>query len=203
MLAYFRHRQILTQLSKVEMMYLKQLALIGRVSQSTIRRDLKYLEKQGLVTVLNGGGVILNRVNYDYTIKAKINMHVEAKKVIAKYAATLIDDGDCIYLDSGTTVGMMIEFISQKNLSIFTTNVNIIDKLVSKDCECTIIGGYVKKAQGAMVGTITETVMSNLFFDRAFIGVSGISDENGASTPDMREVKKKCLLSKNQANIIY
>ena len=83
-------------------------------SESTVRRDITALDKAGKLTKVFGGAVALNHkvTAYEPTVAQKSELNKEEKKKIAKYAASLITSDDFVYLDAGTTTGLMLEYLA-------------------------------------------------------------------------------------------
>lgn len=177
-------------------------SVLSDVSESTIRRDLKTLEAEGQIKILRGGGARLNQGSYDVPVNSKSLQNVTAKEKIAKYAASLVKDGESIYLDSGSTVLRMIPHLKGKRITIITTNALILNAIQEAvfsdhDVRCMIIGGDLKLSTASLVGTITNNQLKSLYFDRAFIGISGVSVKAGFNTPDDREAEKKQIIKEN------
>lgn len=203
MIPYERRQEMLKLLGQKEVVQLNDFceALPG-VSESTIRRDLKTLEAEGQIKVLRGGGARLNQGSYDVPVNSKSIQNVTAKEKIAKYAASLVKDGESIYLDSGSTVLRMIPHLKGKRITIITTNALILNAIQEAnfsdhDVRCIIIGGDLIFSTASLVGTFTNNQLKTLFFDRAFIGISGVSVKAGYNTPDEREAEKKHIVKEN------
>ena len=105
MIPYERRQEMLKLLGTKDVVQLGDFCeTLSDVSESTIRRDLKTLEAEGQVTLLRGGGVKLRQGSYDVPVNSKTIVNVSAKEKIAGYAASLVQDGEDIYIDAGSTV---------------------------------------------------------------------------------------------------
>lgn len=202
MIPFERQQMMLKLLESGEVVSLDTLmAEIPDISESTIRRDLKALEANDQITLLRGGGVCLKHsTSFDVPVSSKTERNVNEKERIAKKAASFVKDGDSIFLDSGSTVLCMLPYLQNKKVTIVTTNVMVpqrMQQLQSNDISCIILGGNLKVSTGSTIGTMTNDALRQYFFDEAFIGISGISDRAGMSTPDDREAEKKRIAVRN------
>ena len=133
MIATERMDYILQKLEAETTVTIKEIAASLNVSEATIRRDFERLEQKGLALRVRAGatktsGSPLGNVAPLITSE-KLTEHMEEKNVIAKAAASLIQDGQCIFLDGGTSVAQLIDFIQDKRIKIVTPNLLIPRKL--------------------------------------------------------------------------
>lgn len=198
MIPYERRKYILNEMSKKEFINIDELCNnLDCVSRSTIWRDLKSLASEGEIILLRGGAAKLNVDANDISIMARININMDKKDIIAKYASDIIQDGDTIYIDSGTTLLSMCKYLINKRITIFTTNVNFLLNSENVKYECIVIGGTINKYTASISGTITDNQLLSTFFDKSFLGATGISVEGGVNTPDQREANKKRIVMNN------
>lgn len=198
MIPYERQLQILQYLETKEVASIEDfMNLFDSVSESTIRRDLKALEDEGQVLLLRGGGVRLKMESYEAPVDTKKNKQVAAKETIAKYAAGLVEDGDSIYLDSGSTTLEMVKYLKNKKITIVTTNALIYPELQGTHLKVYVLGGELNISTASIFGTTTNMALTKNFFNKAFIGASGFSERAGISTPDVREAEKKQIVREN------
>ena len=203
MIPYERRQQLLQILEEHEFVTIEQLIeSVEGASESTVRRDLKALADDGLINLVRGGASKVRGTGTtpDTRVDSKLILNVEAKDRIARYAASLVKDGEVIYLDAGTTPLRMTRYLHDKNITIVTTNVLIFQELAGTKAECIIIGGGVNVEMGSVVGDLTVSTLEGMFFDRAFIGITGISPKAGFSTPDLKESRKKKVVKENSTH---
>ena len=137
MIPYERRLQIAELLEQNEVVSLDEFCKsLGGVSESTVRRDLKTMEKEGEITLLRGGGACLKRGSYEVPVLSKKSKNVKEKDGIAKVAASLVNDGDSIYIDSGSTALDMVKYLKDKNITVVTTNALICSELQSPNIKC-------------------------------------------------------------------
>jgi DeoR family fructose operon transcriptional repressor len=186
-----RHRLILDYLKKKKNVKVHELVELTKSSESTLRRDLDKLEKQNYVKRIHGGASLLQRKREELSMTEKSTQNLKEKAILAKYASQLIEDGDCVYLDAGTTTYQMIQYLDQENLIVVTNGIDHLDALHRKDINTYILGGYVKKVTKALIGSNAYESMQNYRFDKCFIGTNAIHHELGFTTPDPEEAQLK------------
>ena len=198
MLTQERHALILEKLEKESVVYLSDLMNLLDASESTIRRDLNYLDKAGLLKKVHGGATSLNSklINTtEFEVEVRQGINKEEKIAIAKYAASLIKNDDLIYIDSGTTTELMIDFIEAKGATFVTNGIGHAKKLIHKNLTTYILGGELKLTTEAIIGIEAINSLRKYNFTKGFFGANGIDIERGFTTPDIREamVKEEAL----------
>ena len=207
MLTQERHALILEKLRKESVVYLNDLINILDASESTVRRDLNYLDKAGLLKKVHGGATsvnskVINTVDFDVKVRQGINK--EDKITIAKYAAGLIKNDDFVYIDSGTTTELMIEFIEAYGAVFVTNGIEHAKKLVHKNLTTYIIGGELKLSTEAIIGIEAINSLRKYNFTKGFFGTNGIDLERGFTTPEIKEalVKEEALNRSKESFIL-
>lgn len=193
MIPYERRQQLLQIMEDNEFVTIEQLMNeLEGTSESTVRRDLKALSDDGLVTLVRGGASrVRTGSSFDTRVDSRLILNLEAKDRIAKCAADLVKDGEVIYIDAGSTALKMIPYLKDKDITIVTTNVLIFQEMAGAKAECIIVGGDVLIDTGSVVGDMTVSMLENMYFSRAFLGITGVSIKAGFSTPDLKESRKK------------
>ncbi|MBA4543302.1 MULTISPECIES: DeoR/GlpR family DNA-binding transcription regulator [Thermoactinomyces] len=193
MLTPQRHQLILTMLKQQGVVKVQELVDATQASESTVRRDLIELEKLKLLKRVHGGAALLQGKGSEPSIAEKFAKNLEEKKAIARHAATLVEDGDCIYLDAGSTVGELIPYLSGKQIVVVTNGLSHLDRMDATNIKCHILGGMVKASTKAVIGSMALDQLRHFRFDRCFLGVNGIHPEMGYTTPDPEEARLKRL----------
>lgn len=197
MLTEKRYDMILSLLEEKRSVTVLELKEYLNASESTIRRDLNALDRAGKLVKVFGGAVSaeMSFSSEEPSVEQKIAVNREEKKRIAQYAASLIEAGDCIYLDAGTTTGYMIDFITQKDISFITNAVEHAKRLAILGYHVFLVGGEFKKTTEALVGSQTVLSLQNYHFSKGFFGTNGLHRRTGHTTPDYNEalVKKTAL----------
>ena len=167
------------------------------ISESTARRDLTLLDKQGRLQKVRGGAMIIGDVysTKEDTVLQKKDRNLEEKVEIAKYAASLIEPNDFVYLDAGTTTELMIDYLTEKDITFVTNAVSHARKLSMAGYTTYILGGEFKATTEAIVGDEAIESLQKYNFTKGFWGANGISMQRGFSTPELKEamVKKKSM----------
>lgn len=202
MVAYERQKKLLEMIDQDEFVKLNDMkkALDG-VSESTIKRDLKVMAEKGQIELVRGGAAKTTgqpgRASLDLPIDEKSRLYTEQKERIARFAATLVQDGDTIFIDSSTTATPLVRYLGSRSVTIVTSSITILQNTLEDNLNIILLGGEYNRQTGSVVGALTETMLSTLFFDKAFIGANGFSEIGGITTPDFRESAKKQIVCRN------
>ncbi|MCG1008919.1 DeoR/GlpR transcriptional regulator [Salinicoccus sp. ID82-1] len=199
MLTNQRYEKIMDHLNENGMASVNELVDITSSSAPTIRRDLTHLEEKGLIERVHGGAAI-SHIEHEEDYRDKAVKNLSKKIKIAQTAASLIEDGDIIFIDAGTTTYEMLPFISQEDLTIVTNSITLIEQLVRNGHRTHVLGGRVKPSTKAVVGPEVIDVISRLSFDKCFIGVNAIDTAHGLSTPEEEEAYIKSRAIRQSRN---
>ncbi len=166
------------------------------VSAVTIRNDLNFLEKKGLVHRAYGGALRWDTVSFDTAIREKEKLNAEEKARIGKAASKLINNGDSIIIDSGTTTMEIAKNIQgKKDLTVMTNAINIAIELASvAGIKLMLTGGTLRETSFSLVGPQAEEVLKEFYFDKVFLGVDGFDMEYGLTTPNILEAQLNRLM---------
>ena len=201
MLTAERQQLILETVKKRHTVKIKELVEQTGSSESTIRRDLDQLEQNGELRRVHGGASIQTSASDEPSMSEKSTIYTPEKEAIALHAASHVKDGDCIFLDAGSTTYAMIQHLQGKDITVVTNGLNHLDKLSEHQIKTYVLGGLVKHRTRAVVGTGALQTLRQYRFDICFIGANGISLNDGFTTPDPEEsaIKRETLLqSKNR-----
>ncbi|EJN94437.1 DeoR/GlpR family DNA-binding transcription regulator [Streptococcus ratti] len=202
MIPYERQQKILEIIENKEIVKIDQLQeLISGVSISTLRRDLKELEKARKIEALSGGAVKLNSTVREIPISQKSILNSDKKAKIAKIASREIADGDVIYLDSGSTCSALFEKIFDRRITIYTTNTDILAFREPIAAKIILLGGEYNPKTSSLKGSLTEENLDNLYFDKAFLGINGLSKASGGTTPTLAEAVKKRIVKEHSNHL--
>jgi len=194
-----RQAKILEYIREHEYVENHELIKFFQVTPATIRRDLKTLSEQGLIRVDFGGASIVNRtlINDEPIYETKAFMNHEAKKAIGQAAAELVQDGDTIILDSGTTnteIARSLREVKRRNLTVITCDIITAKELCpEQNMNVIVLGGQLRKSYYSTYGAYTEYILRNMHADKYFLGIDGASVEQGITNIVLEEVPIKKL----------
>jgi DeoR family fructose operon transcriptional repressor len=170
-----RRQQILEKIGSAGEVEIKQLAAALKTAEITIRRDLNQLSEDGLLYRTHGGAMKVNPLEFPHRFINKAAVNKEAKDRIARRAAAEIKDGDIIFLDCGSTVFRICQFIQNKKIKVITNSIPIVYELRDSLAAINIIGGEFDPERKAVHGKMAEMHIKKYRAAKAFLGVDGIS----------------------------
>lgn len=189
MLKQERFSKIVNILSTEEIVQVSDLANMMNVSEMTIRRDLRELDRRGKVLRVHGGAQsVSSSLIIEKNFNEKREIHVPEKKEVAKKAAKLIKDGETVYVGPGTTLEFMVAELKQKKLRLVTNSIPVFEaaRQNANNYDLILIGGSYRRTSGACIGALANHDLKSMGYDRAFVGVNGIIDD-ALMTANMEE----------------
>lgn len=199
MLTEERYAKIIKMVKQNRSVKLPELCEMLEASESTVRRDLSALDERGLLKKVHGGAISLDEDSLnlpEQDVEEKSKIFGEEKTAIAKFAASLIEDGDFCFIDAGTTTEKLIDFLPNKDVTYVTNGFVHAKKLARRGFKTYIPGGEIKKTTEAIVGAECVSSLQSYNFTKCFMGANGISLTAGISTPDRNEAMVKATVIK-------
>ncbi|CAI0694275.1 Glycerol-3-phosphate regulon repressor [Serratia quinivorans] len=186
-----RRELIIDQLCREGSVRVEQLSAQFSVSSVTIRSDLRQLEKSGCAVRAYGGAMLNKQFAFDRPLQDKGRLNRDVKYAIACAAAELVNDGDAIILDSGSTTSQMAQqLVGKKDLVVMTNALNIAFELANNEqVDLMVVGGSVRRKSWSLYGPAAEQHMRQFRFDKLFLGVDGFDLQSGITTPDPGEAQ--------------
>jgi len=178
-----RRKRILGELHERKHVSVRDLASDMAVSEATVRRDLKALADGNQARLVHGGATLPQ--NGDYSFEAKERRNLEAKRLIARLAAQLINDGDQIFLDSGTTACEVASLIGQKRVSVLVNSARVALELDGPQLSVIMVGGKYRPDRMDTVGPIALNTLGQLRGYRMFLGADGLNMDFGPTASDV------------------
>lgn len=200
-----RFERILGILLKEKKISVGELSLRLGVSEVTIRKDLTELEKQGRLLRRYGGAVPAENPLQVVSHLKRVSQRQEEKRRIAKFAASMIKDGENILLDAGSTALFLAEELHGREIRVVTNSIPVVNELIGDEkITVEVIGGTLRKASEAMVGPRACKSLENIRVDKVFIGCSGFDPALGFSSQNAveAETKQKMLKCAPEAIIL-
>lgn len=182
-----RFKEILSVLERDRIVYTSDLIKNLNVSEATIRRDLQHLESTGKLKRIAGGAIQVKRDNIltpddEIYMNHRMNINWEAKKSIAKMACDEIKDGECVFLDGGSSIVPMIDLLKNRRIRIVTNN-HLVLARIGENCraEVMVIGGEFMNKYSMSTGS-EAVVQANAYnYDRCFVSCTGFDIEKNMS----------------------
>lgn len=201
-----RRAKILEELEIKGQVSVNELSKMFNISEVTIRNDLSHLEKQNMLIRARGGAIKVKfyRMGIDPSITDKQKEYLKQKQNIAKAAIKLINDGDTIVLDSGTTTTEIAKNLEQfDNLTIITNALNVASILSEYEgINIFMPGGYLRKKSLSLVGVLADESFEKFYCDKLFLGVDGFDTTHGLSTPNSEEAHLNQIMIKIAKKVI-
>ena len=203
MLSLERQEEILEILNTNKSATVEELASELFVSGATIRRDLRAMEKQGLIKRSHGGAMPFKSSAEESAFALREQENIVAKKSIASLAAKLIKNGDSVFLDSSSTTGMVIPLLNNfQYLSVTTTGIrNALLLSQTNNVKIYIAGGQIQNHSNSIIGTDTIDYISRIHADISLVSCSGLDLHNGFTDSSIEQAKLKQQMRRN-SNIV-
>lgn len=193
-----RRARILDLVKKKGSVTVCELSRTFGVSAPTVRRDIRALEEQGLVEGSYGCVVSKTAVSSESSFAVRSETHQREKAIIAELALQMIEEGDCILLDAGTTVATLAQRLAEtrKKATVVTTAVNIARILEQNEFFTVVLtGGILRDSTHSLIGELAKRSLDEIHIAKAFISAGGVSRKAGLSNYNIleAEVKRKIV----------
>ena len=178
-----------------------------RKTQITIRRDLQFLESEGVLRRTHGGAVACVAPHGDFPrYDLRERAHPKEKSTIARKAAEFITDGDSLIINAGTTTHELAFHLRRFNdLQVVTNGLTLAPELAhSPNAQVLMIGGETDFMKLGTVGPVAEEMMENIHVTKAFLGVAGVSLEHGLLmySPAQARINAAFVRSANHVTVL-
>ncbi|EEQ08942.1 Uncharacterized HTH-type transcriptional regulator yciT [Yersinia mollaretii ATCC 43969] len=195
-----RQQAILQLVNDRKRISVNELAQVTHVSEVTIRQDLNVLEKRGLLKRVHGSAAALESDDVD----VRMMTHFAMKQKLAHYAASLVNDGETVFIESGSSNALLAHHLAQRpGITLVTVSGYIARQLKDSACEVILLGGIYQKKSDSMVGPLTQLCLRHVHFSKAFIGIDGYQIDTGFTGRDiLRAEVINSVLAKGAENII-
>ncbi|MGX9424711.1 MULTISPECIES: DeoR/GlpR family DNA-binding transcription regulator [Bradyrhizobium] len=196
-----RHARLLEALNAGEI-DVDDLARRFDVSASTVRRDLQHLSKNNVVRRTYGGAILTAHAN-ETTLEQRLAVQGKQKQAIAHAAIDLIEDGDTLILDAGSTVAAFGRLLQQRRLRIITNNLALLPFLAkAPTIELVVLGGALRTTSMSTMGPLANEALRRMTADRAVMSADGVVDGRGLCEADLEQVALKSLMMQQSKEVI-
>ena len=199
-----RQKRIIELVQRDGHVRVPELSRLLNVAEITIRRDLVILENKSLLERTHGGAIAIRQIHEEINYNSRSDLELENKDVIAKFAASLINDGDTVFINGGSTTFHVFRYINKKNVKIVTTNAGCISQVnENQGIELTIAGGLYTPGSNTFSGGFTNDILNQVNASKAILGVHGISCHYGLTTPRQHAAEStKIMIERTRGEII-
>lgn len=206
MLQSKRYEIILDKLNKTGEVQVTALSKELNISESTIRRDLLDLQLQQKLVRVHGGAILgssqqIFSESYELQMDERMMINTEEKKKVAQKAEKLIRDGQCVFIDGGTSTVNIIDELQYRDVKIVTNSELIIKRLNNPVAQITFLGGNYLDKYKMVVGPLALMGINQFNFDACFLSCAGIDFEDNMSyTSELQTLEIKKQAMKNSLN---
>jgi DeoR family transcriptional regulator of aga operon len=176
------------------------------VSEMTIRRDLEALEREGLLRRVHGGAISSVSRGYEPPFALRAGRGGDAKARIGKLAATLVDEGETVIIDVGSTTLELARALGDSaRLTVVTPSLRVAEVLgASGDVRVIVTGGIARHGELSLVGDLAERAFSELHCDTVFLGAGGVDARAGVTEFNLEDtrVKRAALTSARRCVVL-
>jgi len=159
-------------------------------SEATVRRDLEWLENAGFIERTHGGAILRQKLDSETEYRHRAQLHSEEKRWIGKVAASMIDDGDIVFINSGTTATQIIRYIpNNSKITVITNNLIAALEVGEVNYELILLGGAYQPKSNSVAGRFAITNLSQVYANKTFIGVDSIDMKYGCTVPSIAEAE--------------
>ncbi|MHB8133497.1 MAG: DeoR/GlpR family DNA-binding transcription regulator [Anaerolineaceae bacterium] len=199
-----RHQTIINLLEDLGAVTVSDLVKEFKVSEMTIRRDLDILENQGLLRRVHGGAVSRRGRSYEPPFMLRTSENLDNKIRISQAAANLIQNGDSITLDVGTTTLEIARHLQNKqDLTVITPSLQIANELINHPgIRLILTGGILRIGELSMVGHLAERIFEDFFVDKLFLGAGAVDLKTGVSEFNIEDALVKRAMVKSAKSVV-
>ncbi|HHX53227.1 MAG TPA: DeoR/GlpR transcriptional regulator [Erysipelothrix sp.] len=188
-----RRDKIFNELLNNDEVYVSDLAQLLNVSDLTIRRDLMFFEQKKYIERFYGGAKLLSKHD-EQSLSQKIN---KIKHEIAKKAASMIDSGDTIFINTSSTALLVLRYLEDKEVTVITNNARAVFIKTSPNVSIILSGGELRNPKESMVGDFAIQALNMVTVSKAVLGCSGFTLEQGMTTSIHSEVMINQIMLQN------
>lgn len=177
-----RHQQIIELVNTRGSVSVSELSQLTGVSEVTVRQDLNLLERDHFLRRVHGSALALDSDN----VGMRMHTHYELKQALANHAASLVETGDAVFIEGGSTNALLARLLSERtDITVITVSHFIAHLLKDAVCDVIVPGGLLQKSSQSMVGPLTRYCVQQIHFHKAFVGVDGWHIETGFTGRNM------------------
>jgi len=198
-----RRQQIVEVLTEHGYITVEELSQRLGVSAVTIRTDLASLEESGALIRTHGGAMRTEKKSTTRFLSTTMSEYEAQKRSIARKASRFLSNGSTIIVDSGSTTIHLMDYVSDKDLTVVTNSIPAVDRIKDDESvEVYLIGGSLKRSYMGTIGPLANTAMSLLNADVYFMGAANF-DNDGITSTNLMEVELKKAMIKAADKVVF
>ena len=199
-----RRERILEYLAVYRIARNTDLRQLFGTSEATIRRDLEWLESQNLIRRTHGGAIQSQRLDFEAEYRHRAQIFAEEKRHIGEVAASLVEPGDIIFVNSGSTATQLIRHLhANTELTIITNNLIAVLEVGEVSYELILLGGTFQPKSNSVAGRFAISNLSQIYANKTFVGVDAISLKYGCTMPSIHEAElDRLMIERTHGEII-
>lgn len=161
------------------------------VSDMTVRRDLDRLQEQGILLRVRGGATLVPQKMDESTLDIRLQKEMDEKCRLGEYAASLVEDGDAIAIDSSSTTYAMVPYLN-KEITVITNHILTASALLKyKKVRVIMLGGHLRRSSMSAAGKDLYNMMQQYYVDKVFLSTKAVDMEHGAADASIDEGESK------------
>jgi DeoR family fructose operon transcriptional repressor len=198
-----RRERIQEYLALHKIVRMDELYQLLDASEATVRRDLEWLEQEGILERTHGGAILSQRMTLEPEYLQRATINPEEKRQIGELTASLIEDGDVVFINSGTTTAQVIRNIREDaGITVFTNNLIAVLEVREARFERHLIGGEFQPQSNSVAGRFAIDNLRQVYANKAILGVDGISLIHGCTVPSNAEAEViKLMIERTKGEI--
>jgi DeoR/GlpR family transcriptional regulator of sugar metabolism len=199
-----RRERIQEYLTIHKIVRMDELSALLDTSDATVRRDLEWLERDGVLERTHGGAILSQRMILEPEYVQRAATNPEEKRLIGELAASLIYDGEIVFINSGTTTAQVIRHIRKNaGITVFTNNLIGVLEAGEVGFKQFMLGGEFQPHSNSVAGRFALESLRQVYANKAILGVDGISLIHGCTVPSNAEAEVvKLMIERTKGEIL-
>ena len=185
-----RRERIQEYLATQKIVRMDDLCSLLETSEATVRRDLEWLEREGILERTHGGAILNQRLTLEPEYLQRAQKNPDEKRWIGERAAALIQDNDVVFINSGTTTTQVIRHIrADAGITVISNNIYAALEAGEMGFQHTLIGGEFQPHSNSVAGRFAMDNLRQVYADKVILGVDGVSVRHGCTVPSNAEAE--------------
>lgn len=199
-----RRERIQEYLAIHQIARIADLCALLETSEATVRRDLEWLENEGILERTHGGAILNQSLTFEPEYLQRAQKNPEEKRAIGALAASLIEDSDIVFINSGTTTTQVLHSIrANSTITVFTNNLNASLEIGDAGFQHHVLGGEFQPRSKSTAGRFALENLRQVYADKCIIGVDGISLKHGCTVPTNAEAEVvRAMIERTKGKVI-